>query len=239
MTTTIPESSTNKDDDDIFDDKTKGYISESYNRSNNCDFNNIDIFTLNKISFKRARIFAKNEEIYYDIFCENEEFEVDSIFSTELESILTLPYDESIALENPNSSNIHLSLCEIDKDTFEKAKSNNQLHSLGTIISQNNDNDNDNLMQPLFGKSLFTKNLLDLYESIFIQLLQMKLNNWNIDDIFNEIKKNISIGYQIPLSNVVILKPGENPNCDANVHQTCAMYFNNVRLDNTNNIDVA
>ncbi|CAG8511498.1 13847_t:CDS:2 [Cetraspora pellucida] len=157
MTTTIPESSTNKDlnlknslffnkfinssefgykninDDDILGDETMSYMSGSYNRSNNCDSDNIDIFILDKMSFKRARIFAKNEEIYYDTFCENKEFKVDSIFSIKLESTLTLLYNESIILENLNSSNTHLLSCEIDKDTFKKAKSNNQLHSLEPV----------------------------------------------------------------------------------------------------------
>ncbi|CAG8567279.1 15479_t:CDS:2 [Racocetra fulgida] len=127
MTTSIPESPTNEglnlksallfnefinnsevgyksiDDDDILGDETTSYISGSYDGSNNCDFDNIDTFTLDKMSFEKARIFAENEEICYDTFWENDEFEVDSIFSTELESTSTLSYDESIALENADS----------------------------------------------------------------------------------------------------------------------------------------
>ncbi|CAG8851145.1 31038_t:CDS:1, partial [Racocetra persica] len=101
MATTIPESSTNNDkglnlksallfnefinssefgyknidDDDILGDETTSYMSGSYDGSNNRDFDNIDTFTLDKMSFERARIFAENEEICYDTFWENDEFE--------------------------------------------------------------------------------------------------------------------------------------------------------------------
>jgi hypothetical protein len=47
------------------------------------------------------------------------------------------------------------------------------------------------------------------------------------------------IGCQnIPPPNVVILEPGENPNCNKNVHDACDMYFNDVGIANTNYLDI-
>ncbi|CAG8803516.1 15042_t:CDS:1, partial [Dentiscutata erythropus] len=128
MAATIPESSTSKnlntknallfnefininkfgyksaDDEDTFGDETMSYRSGSCDGSNNHNFDNIDMFTLDKMSFERARIFAENKEICYNTFLEkDDEFEVDSEFSTELELTSTLTCNESIELEDDNS----------------------------------------------------------------------------------------------------------------------------------------
>ncbi|CAG8678637.1 24927_t:CDS:2 [Cetraspora pellucida] len=88
----------------MFGNETTSYKSESCNKSNNHNFDNIDTFILDKISFDKARIFAENEEICYNTFLKkDDEFEVNSAFSTEIESISTLSCNESIELQDDNS----------------------------------------------------------------------------------------------------------------------------------------
>jgi hypothetical protein len=110
---------------------------------------------------------------------------------------------------------------------------------LKSIINDNNDNDNNNKNNNLFGKSEFTNNLLKNYESIFYDFLLSQ--SWDVSNFYNhKIIKDIEIGCKnIPLSNVVILEPGDNPNCNANVHNACEMYFNDVGTSNSNNLDIA
>ncbi|CAG8539347.1 17714_t:CDS:2 [Cetraspora pellucida] len=327
------------DDDNIFDNETTSYVSRSFDRNSNHDSDNIDTFTLNKVSFENVRIFAENNEIPYDTFWKDDDgLENNFIFSTELESTSTITHDESIILEDSHfviSRNTvqSLSSCvildiinsqfqqccavtlnqqpltqligtwEIDKKTFENAKSNNQLYNLGVcslhfsydaaklhlsqakkeyrgkttgskknrsfsceekhinnntealkifgnwilqIATTDNEetkrellaySDNDDVIKPLFNEFQFTNNLLNIYENIFVKLLENKLSNWDVEDVLKEIKKNISSGCKVTPPNVVILKSRDNPNCDANVHQACAMYFDDVRLENTNHID--
>src|SRR5436305_323521 len=108
----------------------------------------------------------------------------------------------------------------------------------GNFISDNDDDNNDKI---LFGESEFTSNLLKDYEKIFIELLQKFNKDWDVKDFYkHEIIKKIPIGCQkIPPPNVVILEPGENPNCDKNVHKACDMYFNDLDISNNNNLYVA
>ncbi|CAG8729999.1 9279_t:CDS:1, partial [Dentiscutata heterogama] len=96
------------DDDDTFGDETTSYRSGSCDRSSNRDSDNIKTFTLDKMSFERARVFTENEEICHNTFWEkDDEVEVDSAFSTDLESTSTSLYNESIVLEDAaNRSNI-------------------------------------------------------------------------------------------------------------------------------------
>ena len=111
---------------------------------------------------------------------------------------------------------------------------------LRTIINNNNNNSNNNNNNLiLFGKSEFTDNLLENYEKIFNILLQKFLNNWNTNELSNEIAKIVPLGCKISPLNVVILESGKNPNCDDNIHDACEMYFSDVGILNSNHIDIA
>ncbi|CAG8610067.1 15502_t:CDS:2, partial [Cetraspora pellucida] len=86
-----------EDDGNIFDDKIMSYMSRSYNKNNSCYSENIETFILDKM---------------------NDEFEVDSAFSTELKSTSTSSYNDSIVLDDKtliaDNSNIQqLSFCII------------------------------------------------------------------------------------------------------------------------------
>ncbi len=106
--------------------------------------------------------------------------------------------------------------------------------------NNNDDDDDDDSNKILFGKSEFTNNLLSNYEKIFNELLQIS-KDWDTADLYNHrIIKEIQIGCQkIPPPNVVILKPGKNPNYDSNVHDACNMYFQDVGISNSNYLDIA
>ncbi|RIA85051.1 hypothetical protein C1645_879557 [Glomus cerebriforme] len=70
-------------------------------------------------------------------------------------------------------------------------------------------------------------------------------NIWNIsfsvcflnNIIDNNNNNNSSLLLFIPLPNV-ILEPGKSPNCDENIHDACNIYFNDVRLSNSNYLDI-
>ncbi|CAG8784859.1 17080_t:CDS:1, partial [Cetraspora pellucida] len=68
------------DDDNILDDETTSYASESLDKNNN----NVNTFVLDKLSFENARLFAENDEIFCDNFWEedDDELEKNSAFST-------------------------------------------------------------------------------------------------------------------------------------------------------------
>jgi hypothetical protein len=70
--------------------------------------------------------------------------------------------------------------------------------------------------------------------------LQKYLDDWNINNLYDEIAKEIPLGYfQIPPPNIVILEPVENPNCNENVHNACEMYYDNVGISNSNHLNIA
>ncbi|CAG8584028.1 7169_t:CDS:2, partial [Cetraspora pellucida] len=88
-------------DNNIFDDKTTNYVSKSFDRNSNHNSDNIDTFTLDKMSFENARIFAKNDEISYDTFWKNNNgLKNDSIFLTELKLMSTITHNKNIILED-------------------------------------------------------------------------------------------------------------------------------------------
>jgi hypothetical protein len=102
-----------------------------------------------------------------------------------------------------------------------------------------NDNENDDII--LFGESNFTNDLLNKYGKIFNELLLQKSKDWDVADLYNhEIIKNIKLGCQnIPPPNVVILKPGDNPCNDSNVHNSCDMYNDDLGISDVDHLDVA
>ncbi|CAG8740292.1 21268_t:CDS:2 [Cetraspora pellucida] len=71
------------------------------------------------------------------------------------------------------------------------------------------------------------------------QSLKQEIEDWDMNSIFNEISKNILIECQVPSPKVVILSPGNNPNCDANVHNACDLFYNDIGICNTGCLDIA
>jgi len=108
------------------------------------------------------------------------------------------------------------------------------------INDDDNNNNNDNNDRILFGESNFTNNLLKKYEKIFNELLQLS-EDWDVSDFYNHnIINEIEMGCQnIPPPNVVILEPGENPNCDLNVHNACDMYYSDLEISNNDYLNIA
>ncbi|CAB4407227.1 unnamed protein product [Rhizophagus irregularis] len=105
--------------------------------------------------------------------------------------------------------------------------------------NDNDDNDDDNNLVS-FEKSVFTDKLLKKYEKIFNNLLETCSNNWDIDNLYDKLAEEIPLECSdIPPPNVVILEPGENPNCDDNVHRACEMYYNDLDILNSNCLDIA
>ncbi|CAG8724626.1 2391_t:CDS:2, partial [Gigaspora rosea] len=78
--------------------------------------------------------------------------------------------------------------------------------------------------QPLFGESLTTENLLIMYETTLNALLETRTNEFKMEDMLSEIAEQVPIGCNIPPPNIVILEPGDPPNCNENVHAACEMY---------------
>src|SRR6266540_3221779 len=91
----------------------------------------------------------------------------------------------------------------------------------------------------IFGTSDFTNNLLSLYEEMFQNFLTTRADDWDADNILKEIAQKIPMGCKVPHPNIVILKPGDNPNCNVNVHNACDMYYGDVGIVNTGCLDIA
>ncbi len=91
----------------------------------------------------------------------------------------------------------------------------------------------------IFGTSDFTNNLLSLYEEMFQNFLTTRADDWDADNILKEIAQKIPMGCKVPHPNVIILKPGDNPNCNVNVHNACDMYYGDVGIVNTGCLDIA
>ncbi|CAG8758329.1 15035_t:CDS:1, partial [Gigaspora rosea] len=77
--------------------------------------------------------------------------------------------------------------------------------------------------QPLFEESSTTDDLLKKYEIILNKMLENYID-FEIEDVHFEISKQVPLGYNISLPNVVILKPNNPPNCNDNVHAVYKMY---------------
>ena len=82
----------------------------------------------------------------------------------------------------------------------------------------------DNVMSnesiPLFGESSVTNN--------FLQKYMLKDYGHEFDtEVLSEIANQVEMGCNIPKPNVVILEPGNPPNCDDNVHGACEILFKN------------
>ena len=109
---------------------------------------------------------------------------------------------------------------------------------LDQINNDNDNNSNNDLI--LFGKSEFTNNLLKTYENIFNNLLQTYSDDWDINNFYDKIAEEIPIGPLLSIlpPNIVILEPGENPNCNENVHNACEMYYDDVGILNSNHLDI-
>ncbi|CAG8560499.1 1935_t:CDS:2, partial [Gigaspora rosea] len=84
-----------------------------------------------------------------------------------------------------------------------------------------------------------TDNLLIMYKTILNKLLETHINDFDMEDVHLEITNKIPIGYNILPPNVVILKPGNPPNCDENVHAACEIYRDDLDLDSNDNLYIA
>jgi hypothetical protein len=89
----------------------------------------------------------------------------------------------------------------------------------------------------LFGTSSFVEELEKMYHNIFQQLLEIS-EDFDADEVSREIKKLSVPGCHINPPNVVILKPGPEPNKDRNVFEACDQYWNDVGLDITGHLDI-
>ncbi|RGB30914.1 hypothetical protein C1646_764734 [Rhizophagus diaphanus] len=128
-----------------------------------------------------------------------------------------------------------------DINIAEKKSNISYFISLDQINNNNDNDDNDDENNSVsFDKSVFTDNLLKKYEKIFNNLLETCSNNWDIDNLYDKLAEEIPLGCSdISPPNVVILEPGENPNCDDNVHKACEIYYNNLDISNSNHLDIA
>ncbi|CAG8668978.1 11719_t:CDS:2, partial [Ambispora gerdemannii] len=84
--------------------------------------------------------------------------------------------------------------------------------------------DQNSVNQPLFGESSITNNLLVIYETILNTMLETRINNFGMEDVHSEIIKQVPVVRNTLPTNVVILKPGDPPNCNENVYAACEIY---------------
>ena len=77
-----------------------------------------------------------------------------------------------------------------------------------------------------------------MYAEIIHDFLKKESDNWSHETIIDIIKNSATDRCKVLLPNVVILRPGKNPNCNANVHAACKMYFDDVGTENSDYIDV-
>ncbi|CAG8671288.1 11789_t:CDS:2, partial [Ambispora gerdemannii] len=84
--------------------------------------------------------------------------------------------------------------------------------------------DQNSINQSLFGESSTTNNLLVTYETILNIMLETRINDFGMEDVHSEITKQVPVVCNTLPTNVMILKPGDPPNCNENVHAACEMY---------------
>ncbi|RHZ50930.1 hypothetical protein Glove_487g10 [Diversispora epigaea] len=101
----------------------------------------------------------------------------------------------------------------------------------------------------LFGENSITKEVITIFNYIFIQLLNFHINNdfsiqysssYNVE-IFNEKIRNHFCNDNLsnyPPAHLVILEAGNNPNNDANINAACEQYFNDLKINNNSKIEV-
>ncbi|RHZ43769.1 hypothetical protein Glove_856g18 [Diversispora epigaea] len=101
----------------------------------------------------------------------------------------------------------------------------------------------------LFEENSITKEVITIFNSIFIQLLNFHINNdfsiqysssYNVE-IFNEKIRNYFCNDNLsnyPPAHLVILEAGDNPNNDANINAACEQYFNDLKINNNSKIEV-
>src|SRR6266542_2962699 len=77
------------------------------------------------------------------------------------------------------------------------------------------------------------------YDNIFGLLLNLYGENFEIQQVHEELWKNLEMGCQVEPPNVVILEPGDNPNNTENIHAAARMYFNDVGIDSVENLEIA
>ena len=100
--------------------------------------------------------------------------------------------------------------------------------------------DYESINQPLFGESSTTNNLLIMYENILNIMLETRVNEFDMEDVYSEITKKVPIGCNtLSPPNVMILEPGDPPNCNNNVHAACEMYHDDLSLSDNDHLCIA
>src|SRR6185369_16103170 len=88
--------------------------------------------------------------------------------------------------------------------------------------------DHESVNDPIFGESLFTNDLIIKYINTLNTMLETHKDNFDMEDVHLKISEQIPLGYNFKPPNVVILKPGDAPNCDENVHNACDQYYHDL-----------
>src|SRR2546429_620139 len=89
------------------------------------------------------------------------------------------------------------------------------------------------------GQSTFINNETKKIQNIFNLFVENKWIDYDAFDIRSELRKNVPIGCNIPKPNIVILKPGDNPCNNLNVHEAIIMYFDDVGIGENNFLDIS
>jgi len=89
------------------------------------------------------------------------------------------------------------------------------------------------------GQSTFINNETKKLQNIFNLFVENKWLDYDAFDIRSELRKNVPIGCNIPKPNIVILKPGDNPCNNLNVHEAIIMYFDDVGIGENNFLDIS
>ncbi|RHZ80869.1 hypothetical protein Glove_131g84 [Diversispora epigaea] len=106
--------------------------------------------------------------------------------------------------------------------------------SLDNLIEEN-----ESVVQPLFGESLTTDNLLIMYETILNTMLENNVNEFDMEDVHSRITEQISTDCNTLPPKVVILEPCDPPNCNNNMYEACEMYRNDLPIRSNENLYVA
>ena len=89
------------------------------------------------------------------------------------------------------------------------------------------------------GISIFIKDKLQKFEDTFGLLLNLYGENFEIQQVHEELWKNLKMKCQVEPLNVVILEPGDNSNNTENIYAAARIYFNNVGIDGIENLEIA
>ena len=96
----------------------------------------------------------------------------------------------------------------------------------------------------IFSTNSETEAWLQKVSSVIKTLMNLKWSlidspgNVDANTIYQELLKDVRLGSQVPMPNVVIFEAGKEPNADKNIYEACQAYYKDLGLMDEYNLDI-